>query len=209
MRARIGEIAFLNQQRSSWAQRLLHSRLRHSRTVELVWALLDRTLEVRVEAVRLALGTTRSNQALEYAASGPPWPSTVDEDLYRELASFWMRSSLGMRALAESDGALFFHFLQPNQHVPGSKPMGDEERAVAVRGGETFAPHAAAGYRHLRERGTELRGRGVRFHDLTLVFAETREPIYVDNIGHVGARGNEMLADAMAASIREELAPPQ
>jgi hypothetical protein len=206
MRARIGEIAFLSEERMRWARRLLHSPLRRSRTAELCWALFDAFLESRVEAARLALHTERSSGAAEYAATGPPWPVGSGPALYSELAALWMESSLEMRALAESDGALFFHFLQPNQHVPDSKPMGAEERARALRGGEAFAPFAAAGYPILRERGDALRARGVRFHDLSAVYADTQEPVYVDNIGHVGRRGNEILADAIAAAIRTDLA---
>ena len=69
-----------------------------------------------------------------------------------------------------------------------------------------FAPHVAIGYPRLRERGVELVARGVRFHDLTQIFADTHEPIYADNIGHVGARGNQMIADAIAAALRKDLA---
>ena len=84
--------------------------------------------------------------------------------------------------------------------------MGADEQAVAIRGGEAFAPHAMRGYRFLRERGAELAARGVHFHDLTQLFAETAEPIYIDNIGHLGRKGNEMMAAAMAARIATDLA---
>jgi hypothetical protein len=204
LRALIGEIAYLDGQRSAWHAWLLRSPLRHSRTAELFWALRDRQLEATIEARRRELGTGRPSQALDYTASGPPW-RTEGDALYDELASFWMESSIAMDALTRANEGLFFHFLQPNQHVPGSKPMGDEERAVALRGGEIFVPHVANHYHRLAERGADLRARGVRFHDLTRVFAETTEPIYSDNVGHVGRRGNEILADAMAAAIREDL----
>jgi lysophospholipase L1-like esterase len=77
---------------------------------------------------------------------------------------------------------------------------------VAIRGGEAFAPYATRGYRFLRERGAQLAAQGVHFHDLTQLFAETTEPIYIDNIGHLGGKGNEMMAAAMAAQIAKDLA---
>jgi hypothetical protein len=179
--------------------------------VELLWALYDRNLEATIEARRVALDTQASEGAeLDYTATGPQWPHRDPDALAADLAAFWLESSLQMRALAESKGAQFFHFLQPNQHVAGSKPMDAAERAIAIEGGEPFAPHVERGYRQLRERGAELDSRGVHFHDLTQIFAETTEPIYVDNIGHLGGLGNEMMAAAMADAIAADLAetPP-
>ena len=204
VRERIGEIAVLKQRRAEWTERLLGSPLGGSHAVQLAWALTDRALEARLEQQRLALDAERATQGKDYAATGPPWELRGDAS-FQELASLWFESSLEMRALAEARGALFFHFLQPNQHVPDSKPMGAAERAVAIDGGEAFAPFVERGYRALRQRGGELDARGLRFHDLTRVFADVDEPLYVDNIGHVGPRGNALLASAMAAQIRADL----
>ena len=207
MRSLIGEIAYRNEQRSSWSTWFTNSRLAASNTATLLWALFDRHLERTVEARRQALKSPESSRELEYTASGPRWRVLGVPALVSELADFWMESSFAMRALAEQNGARFFHFLQPNQHVPGSKPMTPEEVAVAIDGGESFAPFVEAGYPALRARGQRLVERGVQFHDLTLVFADTHEPVYVDNIGHVGGLGNEMIADAIAAALRVDLAP--
>jgi hypothetical protein len=204
MRERIGIIGLLKQRREQWAERVLNSPSRHSRFVRLVWSLYDRALEGQLEAQRVALDTGNATKGKDFAATGPPWRGD-DDKLVRELASFWFECSLAMRALAESRGTLFFHFLQPNQHVPGSKPIDADEAAVAIRGGEAFAPYVARGYPLLRERGAELRARGVRYHDLTQIYAGVREPIYVDNIGHVGARGNELMAAAIAEAIATDL----
>lgn len=203
MRSLIGEIAYRTEQRSVWAARCARV---PSYTVTLLWSLYDRHLERTIEARRRALQASKLAETLDYAATGPPWPPHTPPQLFAELADVWMESSAAMRALAEAKGARFFHFLQPNQHVPGSKPMGPDELAIAIEGGEVFAPHVALGYPLLRERGAALVAKGVRFHDLTRVFAATEEPVYVDNIGHVGPRGNEIIADAIAAALREDLA---
>jgi len=205
LRARIGEVAYLTERRAELGARFAGSLLSESRTATLLWALYDRRLERRVEAVRAELAESAAGAKLDYAAAGPPWPTADRVALYGDLADLWMRSSLEMRALAEAGGAQFFHFLQPNQHVPGTKPMEPDEIDIAIAGGERFAPIIATGYPFLRERGARLVERGVRFHDLTRVFEDTREPVYVDNIGHVGHRGNEIIADAIAAALRDDL----
>ena len=206
MRSRIGELAYLKERRADGMAHLLASPLRYSQTVELLWALYDRNLETTIEAKRVELDTHKSDAQRDYTATGPQWPHGSDDALSADLAAFWFETSLQMRALTEAKGAHFFHFLQPNQHVPGSKPMDNAEQAVAIRGGEAFAPYATRGYRFLRERGAQLAAQGVHFHDLTQLFAETTEPIYIDNIGHLGGKGNEMMAAAMAAQIAKDLA---
>lgn len=206
MRSRIGELAYLKERRQDAIARLLASPLRHSHSVELLWALYDRSLETTIEAKRLELDTHKNDAQRDYTATGPQWPHGSDDALSEDLAAFWFETSLQMRALTEARGGRFFHFLQPNQHVPGSKPMDAAEQSVAIRGGEAFAPHASRGYRFLRENGARLAAQGVHFHDLTQIFAETTEPIYIDNIGHLGRKGNEMMAAAMAEQIANDLA---
>jgi len=111
-----------------------------------------------------------------------------------------------MHALCEANGIRFFHFLQPNQYVAGSKPMEAGERMRAVNPANPYAHFASVGYPLLRGAGSELRSAGVNFHDLTLVFENVREPVYIDDCCHVGPRGDELIADAMAAAILGDLA---
>lgn len=206
LREAIGEIAYRKSRRASAAASFLGSPFAKSRFAELLWALWDQREERALEAVRQRVAAGEGAAAsTDYAAKGPTH-ARVDPDAFAaELATFWMESAREMRALAEGRGGRFFHFLQPNQHVPGSKPIGADEAEIALRGGEAFAPHVVRGYAALRERGRVLAGEGAQFHDMTQVFAEVEEPLYVDNIGHIGKRGNELLADAIAAAIRSDL----
>jgi hypothetical protein len=202
VRSLIGEIAYHKEQRARWADWLVRSRLRHSHVVAVLWAVYDRRVETLLAARRLALADRRAGQKLDYLATGPRF---ADGSVpYEELVRVWSEGSIGMHALAQVHGIRFFHFLQPNQHLPGSKPMGEAERERAVAGGERYAPHVRGGYPLLREAGAALRERGVWFHDLTPVFGAVEEPIYVDNCCHFGQRGNELVAEAMAARIRAE-----
>jgi hypothetical protein len=205
MRLLIGEIAYRKEERARWADRLLHSRALHSRTVALLWAFYDGHTDATLAARRQDLARRRSGQAEEFVATGPRYRD--EGRLYDDLVTAWAAGSLGMHAVAREHGFRFFHFLQPNQHVRGSKPLAPEEVEI-LRGGEVYAPHVERGYPLLRAKGDELRRRGVAFADLTEVFAELPEPIYVDNCCHVGPHGNELLADAMAAAIRVEVGRP-
>ena len=202
MRSLVGEIAYRKEERARWADWLLHSRARHSRTVSLLWAVYDGRTDAVLEARRQELARRRAGQDEGFVASGPRYPERAD--LYGDLVRVWAAGSLGMQALAREHGFRFFHFLQPNQHVEGSKPLTPDEVEI-LRGGEVYAPHVARGYPLLRAKGRELRDRGVAFTDLTEVFAGLHESVYVDNCCHVGPRGNERLAERMGAAIRETL----
>jgi hypothetical protein len=203
MRALIGEVAFLARRRATHARAILESPLRHSRTVLLAWLASDRWLAAQLSQRRMELQGGPALEQLEYLATGPRWVAPDDASLHRDLVSVWKESSFQMRALCESYGIRFYHFLQPNQHVPGSKPMSSEERAVGVPLGHPYIRHVEVGYPLLREAGADLRASGVQFHDLTDVFSTVTEPVYVDCC-HFFERGNELLAEAIAEAIRED-----
>ncbi|MDX1501228.1 MAG: hypothetical protein R3325_02615 [Thermoanaerobaculia bacterium] len=123
----------------------------------------------------------------------------------RLTADLWQRSSELMNALAASVGARYLHLLQPNQYVPQSKPLAAEELERAWAPGSYYGKHAASGYELLRERGARLRRRGVDFHDLTLLFAEIRDPIYVDPCCHYNMDGQTRLARAIGDLVADAL----
>jgi hypothetical protein len=52
--------------------------------------------------------------------------------------------------------------------------------------------------------GEELRKRGVRFTDLTMIFRETTEPTYLDDCCHYTDFGEILVAEAIAGAIVED-----
>lgn len=203
-RALLGEAAFLVRRRSDLARAVEASPLRRSRTLLLAWWLVDRWIATELSQRRLDLAGERTSDQLEYAATGPRWPRSDEASLYRDLVSVWKESALEMRALCDGYGIRFYHFLQPNQHVVGSKPLSAEERALVTGVGNPWAAHVERSYPLLRQAGRELREVGVRFHDLTEIFHGVEEPVYVDDCCHVNPRGNALLAEAIARAILED-----
>jgi len=106
-----------------------------------------------------------------------------------------------MRALAESVGAVYFHFLQPNQYFEGSKRLTEEELAVAWRPEHPWSEAARRGYSRLRQRGEDLAAEGVRFHDLTTIFREHDETIWTDSCCHFNQKGSEIIVREIGATI--------
>jgi hypothetical protein len=206
VRARIGEVSVLADLRANVAARLAASPARHGRTVRLVWSLFDRRLAAAILARRAELATGAAAAHLDWAVTGPPWRGGASDAAYAELAAVWKASSLQMRWLCEGNGIRFHHFLQPNQYLDGSKPIGPAERRVAILPGHPYAEPVRRGYPFLRAAGAELRAQGVAFHDLTQVFAGVSEPLYVDDCCHVATEGTAIVADAIAQAILDDLA---
>jgi hypothetical protein len=120
---------------------------------------------------------------------------------YQQLVDLWAQSSTLMHELCQASGAQYLQFLQPNQYVPNSKPLSEEEKARAFDPDHPYRPGVLAGYPLLRETGKALREKGVAFNDLTLLFSECSESVYRDRCCHFNRRGNEIIAGAIAAEI--------
>lgn len=126
----------------------------------------------------------------------------------RELiAGIWANCSRQMHDLARGAGAEYLHVLQPNQHVPGSKPMGEDERRVAGIDRAPLRRAVAEVYPLFQQQGERLRAEGVDFYDLTGIFAGHPEPLYVDSCCHMNVDGYRLLAEAVAARLVETPPP--
>jgi len=84
--------------------------------------------------------------------------------------------------------------------------MGPEERAKALKGEDKFGERVRQGYPLLQQQGERLMWAGVRYFDLTRVFAEVPEATYRDACCHVNARGQEIVGRAMGGRIVAALA---
>lgn len=172
------------------------------------WTLVDRALA----AQGVAYSEAASNSAQGgrgYATLGPGPRPTTDDDVLAYGAEVWAECARMIHATCAARGIPSFHFLQPNQYVPGSKPIGAAERAVALHDDHPTRFAVERGYPLLQARGEALREDGVAFEDLTAIFASVEEPLYVDACCHLGPRGNELLALEIAARVGPRLAGPR
>ena len=137
--------------------------MRWSRTAGLLWSLADRRFASGVaEAENAVLARPKGHSP---QAQGPRLGEGVDATT--RVVEVWQRSSLQMARLCGGLGIPYFHFLQPNQYVPDSKPMDEAERRVAWRDDSPMHRPVAEGYARLRAAGAELAAEGVAFEDLS------------------------------------------
>ena len=120
-------------------------------------------------------------------------------------ARFWHRGALMLRELAALAGADYYHFLQPNQYVPNSKPLSHQELEFAYLSGGPEQAAVEQGYPLLQALSQDLPGRGVNYFDLTGIFAGHPETLYRDTCCHMNDAGNELLAAAMVQRMEPAL----
>ena len=123
-----------------------------------------------------------------------------------EAVRIWKQSSLHLHRLCQAHGIAYFHGTQPNQYDTGSKPLTDEERENAYWDQSPYGHIVRTGYPLLRSAGTELRDAGVRQFDLTHLFENVKETLYIDPYCHVNLRGSELIAESLARHVQESLA---
>lgn len=196
-----GRIDRLLERRRRLASRA--GRLGWSVTAGTLWHLADRALAAELGAARRAALDRSREGAFPFFRVGPASELEADE-FYRWSAELWARSSAQLRALADAHGFRYLHFLQPNQYVPGSKPLSALERERFYHPGSAHERHARRGYPELRAAGARL---GEHFHDLSTVFEDVAETVYEDPCCHLNAHGNRLLARAVLAAVRDAAEP--
>ena len=120
----------------------------------------------------------------------------------------WADSSRTMAAIADRFDARYLHFLQPNQYVPGSKELTEEELRVAWRDTRALQ-RVGKTYPRLRIAGAELAAEGIAFQDLSLLFQRDERTLYRDDCCHYNATGNVLVARAIGAAVAERLGPAE
>ncbi len=201
---RIARLNQLEEDRSGWARRFADLGLTQSNIALTVWRFRDVQLDDAINQLHLEIRETR-DEMRPYQSTGPQVEYPDQAKVYEDLVAWWQQSSLQMHHLSRAKGAHYFHFLQPNQYVEGSKPMSDAERAIAYDPEHLYRAAVVAGYPMLSKAGGELGKRGVSFSDLTLIFQNQTDVLYKDTCCHVNKEGSRFLAIAIADQVAETI----
>ncbi len=195
--AMAGEIRLLREARIGTAQ--LADSLAFSPTANLAWVFIDRLLGKRILALNDQI--VRDVMSRYSANRGATIPA---HQVYEYIADLWVRSSAQLEFLGRGNHFSYYHFLQPNQYLPKSKPLTKKERKIALNDRGQFEQNVVAGYPLLQRQAPELSSLGVRFFDLSGIFSEERGEIYVDSCCHTNRRGDMMIAKAIVAAIERD-----
>lgn len=196
----LGRLTLL--QESVEAKRRLFSSppLSWSPTARLVWAIIERRDLGKI--VKLYRLVQRAPSSVNPDFDNPPYDYTArGRAVINDLANWWALSSRQMNELCNANGIQYFHFLQPNQYLPGSKVLSTEEQATSFSPNSPFREGVVMGYPLLKALGGTLVKQGVRFTDLSMIFKDRSESIYYDDCCHFKSTGNGIMAEAIAKAI--------
>lgn len=186
--------------------RFRHWPLRSSNSCLLVWNSLDRAHARALSNIEQDLRSAMAGAAHDLQATGPSHSLGDTTAWFGEQADLWMRCQRLIAEQARAMGAASVHFLQPNQYVPGTKPLSHEEEEIAIEQGPfCYRDAVQRGYPLLRQRVAQLDREGIAAFDLTPLFAREQRSVYADKCCHFNALGWNALADAMAANVLQSL----
>lgn len=170
-------------------------------TTNVIWVAANDLIASRVnqQSQLLASLTQENAESRPFYRFGPPRETDSQQELWEHSVQIWKHSAIQLHRIVSGNGADYFHFLQPNQYVPDSKVLTEQERR------EAFTPprqDIVSGYAELLRVAPELEGAGVNFHSLVNIFENVSETVYIDDCCHVNARGNQLLSTAIGTAIR-------
>lgn len=191
----------IRAERQRLAKRILQSPFRWSSLRNLVWKTRDGFLKDQIYQLELAFFHSREQGGDGFAVSGPPNPSYDSGAFDEAILNLWKESSLQMHKLCMMNETEYLHVLQPNQYLPGSKPLSDWEKEEAFAEGHDFKSQVEKIYPMMKQQSAWFEANGVKFFDLTLLFSDNQDSIYADWCCHVNTEGNEILASEIAQII--------
>ncbi|MCP4403562.1 MAG: hypothetical protein GY801_40435 [bacterium] len=203
----IGTMTILDNQITWWAHVFAAPLLRHNITANLIWHYRHSHLHNRRMNLsqRLEQDATKKAQEFGYMITGPTFHYETEEIMFQELATVWKRASLQMHHLCQANTIEYFHFLQPNQYVPGTKVLNSRELEIAFQEDHPYRRGVVHGYPFLAQAGKKLQEDGVNFYDLTKVFINDKNPLYSDTYCHLTTEGYQIIGSAIGKVIRNYL----
>jgi hypothetical protein len=199
-----GAMVLLRRSRSLRAQLFSRWPLRTSVVANLLWSTSDKVLRQRLAALSMRMNDPYPSDR-SYLSHGPHEEARSDHAFFAEVASVWQHSSLQIDQLCRANGIRYYHFLQPNQYLEGAKLLSREEQRTAINRDHPYRHGVVAGYPRLQDAGRELARQGVSFTDLSMVFADVPDTLYIDDCCHFNQLGNEIMAEAIADAIVAQL----
>ena len=185
-----------------------NSWLKHSPISNLLWTISHINYSGDLSKVDQAvLGLNKPDlkqRDFNYEALGPDYEFTSWDNLHQYSVDLWARSSYMISSVAAANGAKYLHFLQPNQYIEGSKPiMSEAEKRVAFIADIGFGNLYKKIYPRIQKKIPWLRQRGIEFHDLTYLYKDIEEPLYIDNCCHVSSYGYSLMIEKIVETIHK------
>lgn len=191
--------------RQEWAVWIQQSWLRHTWTGTMVWALRDRWLQAERLELGIEFRAHREQVGHGFERDGPRQSFANTDEKYSHAVRLWAECSKLQAQICQARGIRYLQCLQPNQYHEGSKALSEVELEKYFAADQEYGEAVKFGYPLMIAEGPKLRRQGVNFHDLTQLFADQTDTIYCDRYCHYNAKGNELLAAAVARLLLDSM----
>ena len=199
----IGKVRYLRDLKQENLEALTSSFFRSSAVFGLLKVQQFKLLNLNIDRTTHKLIKLQQEEVKKFEETGPFLPYKDIRQLYDDAAAVWVRSSVLLDKLARENSMEYYHFLQPNQYVKGSKVLTAEERRTAYLERVKISQSALIGYPILIKQGKKLLEKNIKFFDATMVFAKEKETVYIDICCHYNDLGKELLAAYMMDKIAQ------
>lgn len=122
-----------------------------------------------------------------------------EDSILLEQAQIWKKYTALTALVASSNGVKYFSFVQPNQYLPDSKIFSEEEKRIAITEDNLNALNRRMSV--LKKAADEMGNAGHPVFNLMGIFANVREPVYIDNCCHLNELGNQIMANKIFSTI--------
>ncbi len=198
----MGKQAVVKEKQNNCKIHLAQSIARYSNFRLFLWKISDYQKTNEIAVLETKIRKTIKNSQSDYQATGIFTSINDTTSFFEDQAVFWRKSSEQIAHLSKSAGFNYYHFLQPNQYVEGSKELTPEELEIAFESGPfAYKDAAQKGYPLLIEEGKKLIGDNVNFVDLTMLFKNENRTIYNDKCCHFNQLGYDLITDKITNTI--------
>lgn len=167
--------------------------------------LYDATLKIN-RYRQIELTRKLEEVAKSYQTKGPePYMKQSDNHEVEEILSNWQNSALQMDMLAKMNNIVYLEFLHPNQYVPNSKPFTLIEKQKYINWNHPYAIAAKNIYPRIIAKTQYLKENGIAIYDLTQVFSQSYETLYLDDCCHYIKKGYSLLTSPIVEATQLQL----
>lgn len=196
------EIVLLAKKRVRLSKLLKETPLHRSSVVSLLWYVYDNKLAHKHVQLQEEIVEVETSDRRNISARGMANPKYKDDDgrtYHDDIADLWKNSSILMHQTSQQNGMKYYHFLQSSYFLDGVRPQPhpEEER---VQNSRDVISNLNEVYTRFQALAPELKENGVDFVDLTSIFVDEPEQVFVDAV-HVTQLGKQLYIDAIVDHI--------
>lgn len=200
----LGKQAVVKDKRNNYKRSFSNSTLNYSNFALFIWKVIDNNFRNKIFEQEAEFRQMITNNPSDYQSTGIYTNINDTASFFDDQAELWKNCSQQIAFLSEKTSFEYYHFLQPNQYVDGSKEFTKEELDIAIETGPfPYRDAAQMGYPLLVEKGRQLTENGVDFTDLTQIFKNETKTVYSDKCCHFNQLGYNQIADRITEKILE------